>query len=548
MLLTSCAGKGEPPDNGRQFYHWLMNNDDDASRPRLSKDVSYAVFGLGNESAHPNHYNIVGKQIDKRLAELGAHPIRDIGLGDDGGCIDGDFDEWMLDITKLISGKGGEDDHTEEELTEKSLNKEREEESDKDSYTSSSTNTRIISNSNKYPELVLDPPQSNTIRRDLFHLSESNTFYTEMTSKLKLIDNHILSPDAGESGLHEIRIALDKDYAKEEENNNNGLSYTTGDHVLLYPRNSDTIVNAYANMLNVDPHAIISEGNSKSYPYPTGITVAETLTHCIDLGAQPSPSFARKILGRKELDYINEIATPRRTIIDLCYQSGIKLLLEDFLYNAVTMKPRYYSIASSSIRCPDEVHVVFRPIHYMTSRGCLREGVCTSFMSHKGAAREFHDDTASCVPALINSNPSFRLPPPSTPVLFIGGGCGVAPIKAFLEERITLQINGHGLGHATLFLGFRSPQDVVYQELVQEALDLNALSGSEIVYSTGSDKSCQQMLVSDLVRQRSNYVWNHFKNGGCVYMCGGARTFGNAIESAFLDIFQEKGEMNFDDV
>ena len=57
----------------------------------------------------------------------------------------------------------------------------------------------------------------------------------------------------------------------------------------------------------------------------------------------------------------------------------------------------------------------------------------------------------------------------------------------------------------------------------------------------------RQMQVSDLIRLKSDNVWNHIQDGGHVYLCGGARTFGVAIESALLDIFQEQGEMDFDD-
>jgi sulfite reductase alpha subunit-like flavoprotein len=94
-------------------------------------------------------------------------------------------------------------------------------------------------------------------------------------------------------------------------------------------------------------------------------------------------------------------------------------------------------------------------------------------------------------------------------------------------------------------LGFRNPHDEVYQSLVQEALQVGALTNSEVVYSSGSDK-CQQMLASELVRQRGGSVWKHFQDGGHAYLCGGARTFGAAIEAAFLDIFQVHGKLDFD--
>jgi len=464
--------------------------------------------------------------LDARLGELGGNRVKDLGLGDDGGCIEGDFDEWMDEISRVIS------------KTSSTLSKDGEE----------SQPHAECPVSKKHRIITLEPPQNDVVRHDLFHLTGPNQFYAEKTAektaKLKVIDNQLLSSDAGESALHEIRVSLGCDYANRDSKD---LSYTTGDHFLVYPRNSEAIVNAYVDMLGVDPHAIVSETNNESYPYPTGITIVETLSHCVDLGALPSPGFSRMILGRKELDYANEIANPRRTVIDLCHQAGTQLSLEDLLYNASKMKPRYYSIASSSIKCPDEILLVFRPVHYMTSKGYLREGVCTSYLCHKGAVQKGAHDIA-CLPALISPNPSFRLPgDPETPVMFIGGGCGVAPIRAFIEERVA-QAKYCNMGPATLFMGYRNPQDEVYKGLVQEALEKGALTESEIAYSSGCNMPEQrQMQVSDLIRLKSDDVWNHIQDGGHVYLCGGARTFGAVIESALLDIFQGQGEMGFDD-
>jgi NADPH-ferrihemoprotein reductase len=549
LVIASSTGRGEPPDNARKFYDWITKD----PSAKLDKNVNFAVFGLGNKSAHPNNYNVIGKRLDDRLSEIGAHRISDIALGDDGGCIEGDFDEWVVDIMSNLAGefrRDGSSITSEEEerghIKESadvsvSLNESPMIPHVKNPATD---NTKRLS-LKKHPPLSLDPAESDVVRRDLFHLSESNRFYAENTEKLQVIDNHILTPDAGESALREIRVSLKYQRA---EHTNEDRSYTTGDHFLVYPRNSDAIVDAYVSMLGVDPHTIISENHNESYPFPRGITVTETLSHCVDLGALPSPSFSRMILGREDLDYVTDIANPRRTVIDLCLQMGTKLSLEDLLYNAIPMKPRYYSIASSNIKCRDQVVLVYRPVRYMTSNGYLREGVCTSYLAHKGVVQKGHNDSA-CVPALVSPNPTFRLPTDTrTPVMFIGGGCGVAPIRAFIEERLALQSMGREFGPATLFLGFRNPHDEVYQGLVQEALDSGALTEAEIVFSSGCNirGQCQQMLVSDLVRQRGEKAWRHIQDGGHVYVCGGARTFGAAIEATFLNIFQEQS-MSFDE-
>ena len=177
----------------------------------------------------------------------------------------------------------------------------------------------------------------------------------------------------------------------------------------------------------------------------------------------------------------------------------------------------------------------------MTKLGMLREGVCTNYLSHKG----FIDtEKYASIAAYVNDNPTFRLPKSTeTPLLFIAGGCGVAPIRGLLEERVTLA-QSETLGPATLYLGFRSPEDEVYRNVIEDAIKVGALTQAEISYATGSKSNC---LVSDTIRQHGQRVWKHFEEKGVTFLCGGARSFGAAIESAFLDIIQMHGKMGFDD-
>jgi sulfite reductase alpha subunit-like flavoprotein len=233
------------------------------------------------------------------------------------------------------------------------------------------------------------------------------------------------------------------------------------------------------------------------------------------------------------------------------------------------MKPRYYSIASSNIATPDEIRLVFRPVKHITSRGVMREGVTTSFLSQKGviggatmtattsssgSAVDDEDDYSNYghLPAYVNSNPTFRLPDdPSVPIMMIAGGCGVSPIRAFVDERIALaqaESSTTNYGPGILYLGFRNPNDSVYQSLIDKAMDCGALTEAKVCFDHGCYKPNQRcMRVSELLRSDGEKVWDLLESGGCVYLCGGARTFGAAIESELLEIFKEHGNMTLDD-
>ena len=127
---------------------------------------------------------------------------------------------------------------------------------------------------------------------------------------------------------------------------------------------------------------------------------------------------------------------------------------------------------------PNSVFLTYRPVKYYASSGALREGVCTSYLAGVVPGQS--------VTAALRSNPQFRLPLPSEeapppPMLLLAGGCGVAPIRAFLEElvwnaRQQPDNKKKSYGPVHLFLGFRHPDDAVYMELVETAKELGVLA------------------------------------------------------------------------
>jgi NADPH-ferrihemoprotein reductase len=529
VIICSVAGVGEPPDNAKQFYSWLMSDDAQADDWNV---VEYCVFGLGNKKAHPNHFNVIAKNIDARLQELGATRVQDIGLGDDSECIEDDFDVWQEEFLKIIKGKPEESEKETPVMVEEESVTEIETPSTTtttDAAAATSTSIRLVSN--KYPPLALLPSETTVVREDLMDAS----FYQSGFEKLHVTDNRLLSVRSAEYGLRELVVDIP-----------NG-AYQAGDHFCLYPKNSHVVVEAYVNLLGVDdPHTIIQEseqasgGNTtKKYPHPTGITLFETLLHCVDLGAVPSPAFARELLGRKDIDYKNDIANPRRTVLDLALEANRPISLEDLLYNLTPMQPRYYSIASSPLVHASTVYLTYRPVKYVTSRGDIREGTCTAYMQNLGPGAH--------VVGALKSNPSFRLPKdPQAPVLLMAGGCGIAAIRAFMEERLArLAADSHvQFGEGVLYLGFRTPTDEVYRDMVNYAVDVGVLTDAQVSYTSGCVKPDQQcQLVSDTVRANGKKVWELMESGGYTYLCGGARTFGAAIEHEVICIIQEYGKM-----
>jgi NADPH-ferrihemoprotein reductase len=525
---------------------------------------------LGNSKAHPNHYNFFGKGLDNKLEALGATRIFELGLGDDGDCLEDDYDTWMEQLLQRVYDESSEE--AEEADTEEPVQVPTPGTATATAVVEDPTVTmqpcmgakvkggsRLISA--KYDRLMLKPSGNDFSRDHLLDLTE-DTFYMKNTNALPVLSNRPLNSHAGENGMYEMRVSLE---------NAPNVTYETGDHLMVYPQNSEVMVQAYLQQMDVDPHVKIDVPDEETrYPHPKGITLTETLRHCIDLSAVPSPNVARLLTGRKQIDYKNEIATPRRTVLDLLANAPRKFALEEILNNLPPMKPRYYSIASSSMVHPKEIYLVYRPVTYLTTHGHFRTGVSTSYLKNMMGVQdacldEYNTDAVkncSHVIASVNSNPHFRLPSDrKTPVLFVAGGCGIAPIRAFLEERIHSRFNSDNhnpFSEGYLFLGFRSPWDTPYKSLVEKAFQCGAISNLHITFNGqckeglgGMPKSLQPHtscgLVSDAVGDHGEQLYSFFERGGHTYICGGARLFGVAIENEVHALLQKYGNLSEDE-
>lgn len=170
VILVSVTGVGEPPDNGRDFYEYVMSED---SGLKLSPNIHYTVFGLGNSVAHPNHYNVIGKNIDSKLTELGAQRVFPLGLGDDGDCLEDDFDSWMDNfLDYAVHGKQVCDTKNDGETDANVVE-------DKEDVPSMTSETPSVSKAQHEPLQLKTPNELPVIRDNVLHVD----FYQERVSR-----------------------------------------------------------------------------------------------------------------------------------------------------------------------------------------------------------------------------------------------------------------------------------------------------------------------------------------------------------------------------
>lgn len=343
--------------------------------------------------------------------------------------------------------------------------------------------------------------------------------------------------------------------------------YQTGDHIGIYPQNSSEMVSRLASRfgLPLDDQVGFNwskSGSKKSLPFPDGLTVRQILRDCLDFQSIPKPAMISTMAlnaqdpdQRKKLETIarnpelfkDEIWKPNRHFIDLAEEfSSVNLPFAALIQGLSPLQPRYYSIASSSLKFPQEIHLTYRWVHYFNSIVKEeRQGVSTRYLKNLDLNKEKSQE----VYGFLRTS-SFRLPvDPKTPIVMIAGGSGIAPLKAFLEERLFLSTTKNmNYGPGIFFFGVRSPQDLVYSSMVEECLKSGAISSAHISFSSPPTKEIgenyQPKFVSQDVADQGLAVWKAISDGGYIYLCGGASAFAATCVKSLKNIIQTHGKLD----
>jgi len=194
---------------------------------------------------------------------------------------------------------------------------------------------------------------------------------------------------------------------------------------------------------------------------------------------------------------------------------------------------RLYSIASSYRANPDEVHLTIRTVRY-NARGRERYGVC----SVQCAERLEPGDT---LPIYIHQNPNFKLPAsPDTPLILIGPGTGVAPFRAFMEEREETGAEGK----TWLFFGDRHfLTDFLYQVEWQRWLKEGVLTRMDVAFSRDT---AEKVYVQHRMLEKSRDLYEWLQEGASVYVCGDEKHMAHDVHAALVAVLEREGGMSRD--
>lgn len=312
-----------------------------------------------------------------------------------------------------------------------------------------------------------------------------------------------------------------------------GLSYEPGDSLGVLPVNCPEVVN----------DLLLATGFSGSEQVQIGedsFSLKDALLH----------KFACTVVSKIQIKKFNEIAQVsaleellkienKQALID--YMWGRELIdlfkeypqqglsVENFIALLRPMPPRLYSIASSLSAHSDEVHLTVAVVRY-DSFGRKRKGVCSSYLAER---------VGETIPCYFHPNKNFKLPQnQEAPVIMVGPGTGIAPFRAFIEERQTTGAPGKNW----LFFGDRSQKtDYLYGNEWETYRKDGILNELDLAWSR--DQS-EKVYVQHKMLEKGAELWKWLQDGAVFYVCGDASRMAKDVDQALRTIAQQHGSMN----
>lgn len=521
IFCMATYGEGDPTDNTQEFIDLLKGDSLDLSGLR------FAVFGLGNKTYE--HYNSMGKLVDKRLEELGGERIYALGLGDDDANIEEDFVSWHEELWKAICARFGMSSDVQDIRVRQ--------------YTMDLVN-----------ELTDVKVFSGEIARINSFKVQKPPYDMKNPLLAKVIVNKELHKAGDRSCMH---IELDI--------SNSRLRYDCGDHVAIYPTNDANIVERLGDLLKIDLDQVfvmnnIDEDSTKRHPFPCPTTFRTAFSHYVDITLPLKTNVLRELS-----DYAEDEAEKNKLILMSSSSAEGKALYNEFILNArrhivavledfpsvhpevnvilellPRLQSRYYSISSSPKLYPNSVHVTAVLVDYVTTTGRQMNGVATAQLKTKIPT----DEMKPTVPVFIRRS-QFRLPfKCNTPVIMIGPGTGLAPFRGFIQDRMQDKKNGKPVGEVVLYFGCRKKaEDYIYEEELEEACHPeNGVITN--LYAAFSRDQAEKVYVQDLMKrpEAGKQTWELLEKGGHFYVCGDARNMARCVLETLESIVMQYGE------
>ncbi len=447
-----------------------------SDKAKALKSLQYSVLALGDSSY--SHYCQVGRDFDARLADLGARQIAP--RQDCDVDFAADADAWIEAVTRALQ--------------------------------------ETLEVSNAAPVAVAQDGGTDYSRSEPW--------------QAEVLTNQVITGRGSSKQVRHLELSLEE----------SGLEYQPGDSIGVIVPNPVKLVDEILSIAQLDPKSEVTGANGELtalrdaliHDYEIAPIARPVIQNYLTLMSDEQPK--EQLVALLEEGHQQELTDwlYGRDLLDLLLEHPLAGLTGQQLVNLLRpIQPRLYSIASSQLANSDEVHLTIATVEY-EARGRRRNGVATGWIANHLAVGE-------TLAIYRHENPLFRLPEdPQQPVIMIGPGTGIAPFRAFMEEREA----GGGDGRHWLFFGDRNfTTDFLYQREWQAHLASGLLTRIDLAFSR--DQS-ERVYVQQRMLEQSEEFYRWLEAGACVYVCGDASRMASDVHNALLEIIQKEGGLSAD--
>jgi len=310
-----------------------------------------------------------------------------------------------------------------------------------------------------------------------------------------------------------------------------GITYQAGDALGVWFENDAALVTELITALNlsVDENVeIAGESLSLAEALTSKLEITQTAVNFTSFWAEQSQD--KNLLALREDKNSAREYAGNHQIVDVVKTAPATVTAQDFVNALRKITPRLYSIASSQAEVEEEVHLTVGLVEY-NENDQLRSGGASSFLGKRL-------EEGGTVKVFIEHNDNFRLPANGdTPVIMIGPGTGIAPFRAFMQEREATTANGDNW----LFFGDQTfTQDFLYQTEWQAYLKSGLLTNIDLAFSR--DQTAK-IYVQDRLREKASEIFAWLERGAHLYICGDMSRMAKDVELALVDIISEHGKL-----
>lgn len=502
LVVVAATYNGRAPDSARTLEAQLDSAD---ALVRQAPGLRYAVLGCGN-SQWPA-FQAFPKRVEAMLAASGAQAIVPRGEADGNGGFDAAVDAWTRNLWSTLGARQVQTD-------------------------AAAVSVRYLAPDAVRAAVLPAAARSMTVLANEELVSDPTGLWD-------------FTREAPRGPTRHLTVRLPE-----------GVTYATGDHLAVYPRNADDRVEAAIARLGLEGEALVTltaqHAHVRHLPLNQPVTVRQLLRDFVELQDTATArditalhAITRCPFTRSQLAmwiegeaaaqrFDQDIQAAHLSVLDLLIRfPAIELTLEGFLARLGAMRPRFYSIASSARVSPDVAALTVG-----TVSGPAWSGVGT----YRGTASNY----LMQLPAGAEIAATVRTPNPpfapdvdaSKPMVLICAGTGIAPFRGFLEERATLQAAGKTVATSLLCNGSRHPEhDFLYRDALRTWEDAGVVRVF-LAYSCVDDHP--HRFVQHVLWDAREAVWAAFDAGATLYVCGDGRAMAPAVRDTLIRMHQAR--------